>query len=98
MRTRVLPYKKTIKMGNGLMAYDPEDVFRDIIAASKGSDADLSGMLEVEKADGISPYEQLRRLRGVQWPAPTAKIARKGGTPATLSRPGRLGGQALRRV
>lgn len=78
---KVIPYKKTIKMGNGLMAYDPEDIFRDIVTASKGSDADLSGMLEVEKVDGIGLYDQLRRLRGVQWPAPTAKIARKGGTP-----------------
>ncbi len=77
----VIPYKKTIKMGNGLMAYDPEDIFRDIVAASAGSDADLTGMLEVEKTDGVSPYDQLRRLRGVQWPAPTAEIARHGGTP-----------------
>ncbi|MDP6491783.1 MAG: hypothetical protein QGG69_08460, partial [Kiritimatiellia bacterium] len=38
-------------------------------------------MLEVEKRDGISPYEQLRRLRGIQWPAPTYEIAKKGGTP-----------------
>ncbi|HYW79923.1 MAG TPA: molybdopterin-dependent oxidoreductase, partial [Thermoguttaceae bacterium] len=78
---KMFPYKKTVKMGNGLMAYDPEDVFRTILAASKGSDADVSGMLELEKETGISPYEQLRRLRGVQWPAPTAEIARKGGTP-----------------
>jgi anaerobic selenocysteine-containing dehydrogenase len=78
---KVYPYKKTVRMGNGLMAYNPEDVFRDIVAASKGSDADLSGMLDVEKEDGIGLYDQLRRLRGVQWPAPTAEIARKGGTP-----------------
>jgi anaerobic selenocysteine-containing dehydrogenase len=78
---KIFPYKKTIEMGNGLEAYDPEDVFRDIIVASTGSDADLSGMLEVEKADGVSLYDQLRRLRGVQWPAPTAEIARRGGTP-----------------
>jgi anaerobic selenocysteine-containing dehydrogenase len=78
---KIFPYEKKIKMGNGLMAYDPEDVFRDILAASKGSDADLSGILEVEKADGIGPYDQLRRLRGIQWPAPTVDIARKGGTP-----------------
>ena len=77
----IFPYKKTIKMGNGLMAYDPEDIFRDILAASKGSDADVSGMLELEKETGLSPYEQMRRLRGVQWPAPTAAIARQGGTP-----------------
>ncbi|MFQ5936754.1 MAG: molybdopterin oxidoreductase family protein, partial [Acidiferrobacterales bacterium] len=78
---KVLPYQKKVKLGNGIMAYDPEDVFRDIVTASKGSDADLTGMLEVEKADGISLYEQLRRLRGVQWPAPTSQIARRGGTP-----------------
>ncbi len=77
----VVPYKKTIKMGNGLMAYNPEDVFRDIVTASAGSDADLTGMLEVEKTDGVSLYDQLRRRRGVQWPAPTLEIARHGGTP-----------------
>jgi len=38
-------------------------------------------MLEVEKEDGVGLYDQLRRLRGIQWPAPTAEIARKGGTP-----------------
>ncbi|MCP4594152.1 MAG: molybdopterin-dependent oxidoreductase [bacterium] len=78
---KMFPFKKTIKMGNGLMAYDPEDVFRTIITASKGSDADLTGMLAVEQEDGIGLFDQLRRLRGVQWPAPTADIARKGGTP-----------------
>jgi anaerobic selenocysteine-containing dehydrogenase len=77
----VFPYEKKIKMGNGLMAYDPEDIFRDILRASVGSDADLTGMLEVEKKDKIGLYDQLRRLRGIQWPAPTADIARKGGTP-----------------
>ena len=78
---QIFPYKKTIKMGNGIMAYDPEEVLRDIVAASKGSDADVTGMLEVETADGLSLYEQMRRLRGIQWPAPTGDIARKGGTP-----------------
>jgi len=68
-------------MGNGLMAYDPEEVLRDILAASKGSDSDVTGILEVEKEDGLSPYEQFRRLRGIQWPAPSAEIARRGGTP-----------------
>ena len=62
-------------------SYDAEAVFRDILAASKGTDADMSGMLEVEKQDGISPYQQLRDLRGVQWPAPTYAIAKQGGTP-----------------
>ncbi len=78
---KIFPYVKKIKMGNGLMAYDPQDIFRDIIAASKGSDADLSGMLEVEKQDGIAPYDQLRALRGIQWPAPSYDIAKAGGTP-----------------
>ncbi len=78
---RIFPYEKKIRMGNGLMAYDPEDVFRDIVAASKGSDADVTGMLEVERQDGIGLYDQLRRLRGIQWPAPTADLARKGGVP-----------------
>ncbi|MBI3892199.1 MAG: molybdopterin-dependent oxidoreductase [Candidatus Wallbacteria bacterium] len=78
---KIFPYEKKIKMGNGLMAYDPEDVFRDIVTASKGSDADMTGMLAVEKEDGVGLYDQLRRLRGVQWPAPTPEIARKGGTP-----------------
>jgi nitrate reductase NapA len=37
-------------------------------------------MLEVEKRDGIGLYEQLRQLRGIQWPAPTYEIAKKGGS------------------
>jgi len=78
---KIFPYEKTIKMGNGLMAYDPEDVFRDIAAASKGSDADLSGILDVEKRDGTAPYDQLRTLRGIQWPAPSYAVAKAGGTP-----------------
>jgi len=78
---KIMPFEKKIRSGNGLMVYDPEDVFRAIAIASKGSDADLSGMIEVEKKDGISVYDQLRELRGVQWPAPTYKIARAGGTP-----------------
>ncbi len=78
---KIFPYKKTIKNNYGQSFYDPEDVFRDIIKASKGSDADLTGMLEVEKIDGIGLYEQLRRLRGIQWPAPTYEIAKNGGTP-----------------
>ncbi len=78
---KIFPYEKTITMGNGLKAYDPEDVFRVILASSKGADCDVSGMLELEEETDLSPYEQLRRLRGVQWPAPTAAIARKGGTP-----------------
>jgi nitrate reductase NapA len=66
-------------MANGF--YDPEDVFRDIVKASKGSDSDMTGMLEVEKKDGIGLYDQIRQNRGIQWPAPTYEIAKKGGTP-----------------
>lgn len=77
----IVPYKKTIKNSHGQAFYNPEDVFRDIVTASKGSDADLSGMLEVEKKDGIGLYDQLRRLRGIQWPAPTYEHAKAGGTP-----------------
>ena len=72
---KIFPYKK---MENGF--YNPEDVFRDIVIASKGSDADLSGMLEVEKRDGVGLYDQIRTLRGIQWPAPTYEIAKAGGT------------------
>ncbi len=73
---KVFPYKRK---KNGF--YDPEEIFRDVIKASKGSDADMSGMLEVEERDGISPYEQIRQLRGVQWPAPNYASAKAGGTP-----------------
>ena len=59
--------------------YDPEDIFRDIVVASKGSDADLTGMLEVEKRDGIGLYDQIRKHRGIQWPAPTYELAKSGG-------------------
>jgi anaerobic selenocysteine-containing dehydrogenase len=73
---KVFPYKKK---EDGY--YDAEEVFRNILAASEGSDSDLTGMLEVEKRDGVSPYQQLRNLKGVQWPAPTIEHARRGGTP-----------------
>ncbi len=77
----IIPYKKTITNDYGQAFYNPEDIFEDIIKASKGSDADLSGMLEVRDRDGVGLYDQLRRLRGIQWPAPTYEIAKKGGTP-----------------
>jgi nitrate reductase NapA len=38
-------------------------------------------MLEVEKRDGTGLYDQIRELRGIQWPAPTYEIAKAGGTP-----------------
>ncbi len=72
---KIFPYKRK---ANGF--YDPEEVFRDFIKASKDTDADLTGILEVEKETGKSPYEQIRELRGIQWPAPTAAIAKAGGT------------------
>ncbi len=72
---KVLPYKKD---KNGF--YDAEEVFRDVCRASAGTDTDLTGILEREKIDGLSPYEQLKELRGIQWPAPTYAIAKAGGT------------------
>ena len=60
--------------------YDAEEVLRDVIRASVDTDTDLTGILEVEKLDKISPYEQLKKLRGIQWPAPTYEIAKNGGT------------------
>jgi anaerobic selenocysteine-containing dehydrogenase len=70
----IFPYKK---LENGY--YDSEEVFREFLEASKGTDADLTGILEVEKQSGVSPFQQIRDLGGIQWPAPTAEIARKGG-------------------
>ncbi len=72
---KIFPYERK---ANGF--FDPEEVFRDFLLASKGTDADLSGILDVEKETGKSPYQQIRELRGIQWPAPTAAIARAGGT------------------
>ncbi len=72
---KIFPYKRK---ENGF--YDPEEIFRDIVKASKGSDADMSGMLEVEEKDGIGLYDQIRQHRGIQWPAPTYEIAKQGGT------------------
>jgi len=72
---KALPYTRG---ANGF--YNAEEVLRDVIKASEGTDTDLTGMLEVEKVDGVSIYEQLKKLRGVQWPAPTYDIAKSGGT------------------
>ena len=72
---KIFPYERK---ENGF--YDPEEVFRDLVKASKGSDADMSGMLEVEERDGIGLYDQIRNHRGIQWPAPTYEIAKAGGT------------------
>jgi len=72
---KVLPYKRR---ADG--TFDTEEVFRDVIRASAGTDTDLTGILEVEKLDGTSPYEQLKELRGIQWPAPNYESAQNGGT------------------
>ncbi|MCH8134434.1 MAG: molybdopterin-dependent oxidoreductase, partial [Proteobacteria bacterium] len=72
---KIFPWKKG---KDGFI--DAEEIFRDIIRASAGSDTDLTGILEVEKLDGTSPYEQLKKLRGIQWPAPTYEVAKSGGT------------------
>ncbi len=73
--SKIVPYSKDEK---GF--YNAEEVFRDICRASVGSDTNLNGILEVEKRDKISPYQQLANLRGIQWPAPTYAIAKAGGT------------------
>ncbi|HEC20281.1 MAG TPA: twin-arginine translocation signal domain-containing protein [Gammaproteobacteria bacterium] len=72
---KIFPWKK---MPDG--SYDTEEIFRDIIRASEDTDTDLTGILAVEKKDKLSPYEQIRQLRGIQWPAPTYEIAKAGGT------------------
>jgi anaerobic selenocysteine-containing dehydrogenase len=77
---KIIPYKRRTD-GPFAGSYDPEEVFRDIIIASKGSDADLTGMLEVKERDGTGYYDQLRQLRGIQWPAGNYKVAKEGGTP-----------------
>ena len=71
---KIFPWKKG---KNGFI--DTEEVFRDVCRASAGTDTDLTGILEREKIDGISPYEQLKQLRGIQWPAPTYELAKNGG-------------------
>jgi nitrate reductase NapA len=72
---KIFPWKKG---ADGFV--DVEEIFRDIIRASEGTDTDLSGILAVEKKDGVSPYDQIRQLRGIQWPAPTYDIAKGGGS------------------
>ncbi|HHL40929.1 MAG TPA: hypothetical protein ENJ37_10525, partial [Deltaproteobacteria bacterium] len=71
---KIFPYKR-----NADGVYNAEEVFRDVVEASAGTDADLTGLLEVEKKDGIGLYDQLRQNRGIQWPAPTYTIAKAGG-------------------
>ncbi len=71
---KIFPWKR---LANG--DYDAEEIFREIIAASKDTDTDLTGILAVEEQDNISPYQQIRNLRGIQWPAPTYTLAKSGG-------------------
>ncbi len=77
---KIFPWKRDPKTGE----YNAEEIFIEFIKASKGSDGDLTGMLEVMKRDKISPYDQIRSIdgktRGIQWPAPTYEIAKAGGT------------------
>ncbi len=72
---KIVPYSKDEK---GF--YRAEEVFRDMCKATINTDTDLTGILEVEKLDKMSPYQQLAKLRGIQWPAPTYEIAKNGGT------------------
>ena len=58
---KVLPYERK---ADGF--YDSEDVFRDVIKASAGTDTNPTGTLEVEALDKISPYEQLVEQRVAQ--------------------------------
>ncbi len=71
---QMFPYKK---LANG--QYDAQEVLREFLRASAGTDADLTGVLAVEEQTGKSPYQQMRELRGIHWPAPTAELALKGG-------------------
>ncbi len=77
---KIFPWKRNPKTGE----YDSGEVLLDILEASKGTDADLTGMLEVYKRDGIHPYDQIRSIdgkdRGMQWPVPTYEHAKQGGT------------------
>jgi nitrate reductase NapA len=71
---KIMPYQRK---EDGF--YDAQEIFRNILRASEGTDADLTGILEVEKIDELSPYEQLEELRGIQWPAPNYESAQNGG-------------------
>ncbi len=78
---KIFPYRKKKFHPDGPELYDAEEVFEEIIRGSRGQDCDLTGMLEVRERDGIGLYDQIRRLRGIQWPAATYESAKRGGTP-----------------
>ncbi|OGX40027.1 MAG: hypothetical protein A3D87_08325 [Omnitrophica WOR_2 bacterium RIFCSPHIGHO2_02_FULL_50_17] len=77
---KIFPYKKKKYHPDGPMLYDTEEIFEEIVRASKGTDCDMTGMLEVKERDGIGLYDQIRQLKGIQWPAPNYEIAKAGGT------------------
>ncbi len=77
---KIFPYKKKKYHPDGPLLYDTEEVFEEIVRASKGTDCDMTGMLEVKERDGIGLYDQIRQLKGIQWPAPNYEIAKAGGT------------------
>ncbi len=79
---KIYPYQRR---EDGL--YDPEPIFREIVAASRGSLTDLTGMLEVERRDKTGLYEQIRSRRGVQWPMSSYAAARAGGSGRRLFGP-----------
>ncbi|MEO5376554.1 MAG: molybdopterin-dependent oxidoreductase [Magnetococcus sp. DMHC-6] len=77
---KIFPWKRDPATGE----YNAAEIFEAFILASKGTDSDLTGMLEVQKKDGLTPYDQIRSIdgkdRGMQWPAPNYEIAKAGGT------------------
>ncbi len=76
----IFPYKKKRFHPDGPELYDAEEIFEEIVRGSKGTDCDMTGLLEVRERDGIGLYDQIRRLKGIQWPAPNYEIAKRGGT------------------
>ncbi len=75
---KVFPYKKATE-GVHEGFYDPEDVFRNILKASKGTKTDISGLAELEEREKTSPYESLRETKGLFYPAPNYAVAKAGG-------------------
>jgi anaerobic selenocysteine-containing dehydrogenase len=73
---KIFPYTK-----NDKGFYNVEEIFREMAAASKGADCDFSGILAAADQKGVSPYQIIAELKGIQWPAPTVEIALNGGTP-----------------
>ncbi len=72
---KIFPYSKDDK---GF--YNVAEVFEEMALASEGTGADFSGIVKAARQKGVTPYQIIRELRGVLWPAPTAEIALAGGT------------------